>query len=293
MIQYDPHSWMKLILNRDSKNIFKQLWPPLVLLLFYTGAIVYIFNKWYDFHWAGAHAIHSLLGVVLGLFLVFRTNTAYDRWWEGRKQWGALVNVCRNLAAKVESSLDKNDSQNREFFAKMIPNFVFAMKEHLREGVIPDEIQDIGGEFKSVLATKGHQPLHIVRLMYDRLNELKDSGQIKPENMWIIDSDLRELMNIIGACERIKNTPIPYSYNMFIKKFIFVYTITLPFGIMNITHYWTIPIVVTIFYFMASTELIAEEIEDPFGLDENDLPTDNLAVKIRSNVEEVLLGNGK
>ena len=91
--------------------------------------------------------------------------------------------------------------------------------------------------------------------MYDRLNHLKESGKIKPENLWIIDADLRQLMDIIGACERIKNTPIPYSYNMFIKKFIFIYTITLPFGILNITHYWTIPIVVIIFYLLASTEL--------------------------------------
>jgi putative membrane protein len=141
------------------------------------------------------------------------------------------------------------------------------------------------------MATKGHQPLHVVNRMYDRLQSLVNEGKITKENLWIIDKELKELMDIIGACERIKNTPIPYSYNMFIKKFIFIYSITLPFGIMNITHYWTIPIVTIIFYLLVSTELIAEEIEDPFGTDENDLPTDNLAVKIKANVHEVLMSN--
>jgi putative membrane protein len=292
MIQYDPHSWFKLIFNKDSKNILKQLWPPMLMLFVYTTGIVYVFNRYFDFHYPGANAIHSLLGVVLGLFLVFRTNTAYDRWWEGRKQWGALVNCCRNLAVKVHTCLPENDRENRDFFGIMIPNFVFAMKEHLREGVIPEEIDELADRsLKDVMATKGHQPLHVVNRMYDRLQSLVNEGKITKENLWIIDKELKELMDIIGACERIKNTPIPYSYNMFIKKFIFIYSITLPFGIMNITHYWTIPIVTIIFYLLVSTELIAEEIEDPFGTDENDLPTDNLAVKIKANVHEVLMSN--
>ena len=102
---------------------------------------------------------------------------------------------------------------------------------------------------------------------------------------------MQEFLDILGACERIKNTPIPYSYNMYIKKFIFTYSVTLPFGIMSITHYWTIPITCVLFYLLVSTELIAEEIEDPFGNDDNDLPTDALSEKIKGNVKEILLSN--
>lgn len=290
MIDYDPHSWYKLIFNNDSKNIFKQLWPPMLILLLYTTALVVVFiHVFENYHYPGATAIHSLLGVMLGLFLVFRTNTAYDRWWEGRKQWGGLVNVTRNLAAKLNTLLGEGREDDKKFFAIMISNFVFAMKEHLRDGVIPDEISEWELDFKEKLASKGHQPLYIVNLLYERLTKLNRSGVISGEDYIIIDQELRELMNLIGACERIKNTPIPYSYNMFIKKFIFLYSVTLPFGIISITHYWTIPIVVIIFYLLVSTELIAEEIEDPFGKDENDLPTDILAVKIKANVEETLL----
>lgn len=290
MIEYNPHSWFKLIFNNDSKNIVKQLWPPMVMLVFYTTGVVYVFNVYFNVHYPGATAIHSLLGVVLGLFLVFRTNTAYDRWWEGRKQWGSLVNVSRNLAMKLNTALGEGREEDKEYFSKLISNFVFAMKEHLREGVIIDEMDEVkGGNLKEVLPTKSHPPLHLVNLMYERLTEMVSKGIITGEQLIVIDQDGKELMNVIGACERIKTTPIPYSYNMYIKKFIFLYSISLPFGIMSITHFWTVPIVTVIFYLLVSTELIAEEIEDPFGRDDNDLPTDKISAKIKLNVEEVLL----
>ena len=290
MIDYNPHGWIKLIFNTDSKNIVRQVWPPLLTLIVYTTIVVYIFNVYFNVHYPGATAIHSLLGVVLGLFLVFRTNTAYDRWWEGRKQWGSLVNTCRNLALKMNSALGENQAEEKAYFAKMISNFAYAMKEHLREGVLENEIQESeNGQFKPTLATKAHQPLYIVDRMYVRLTQLSKSGVITGEQLIVIDQTGKELMNIIGACERIKNTPIPYSYNMYIKKFIFLYTISLPFGLMSITHFWTVPIVAIIFYLLASTELIAEEIEEPFGRDDNDLPTDGLCDKIRANVDETLL----
>lgn len=261
----------------------------MAMLLVYTTAVVLAFNHFFDFHYPGSTAIHSLLGVVLGLFLVFRTNTAYDRWWEGRKQWGALVNCSRNIALKINSVVDKEDQDTRAFYRDMVPNFVFSMKEHLREGTIIDEIDEISsGDLKKTLEGKGHPPAYIVNLMYERLVGLNRAGKLNTEQFLMVEHELKELLDIIGACERIKNTPIPYSYNMFIKKFIFIYSITLPFGILSITHYWTIPIVCTIFYLLVSTELIAEEIEDPFGLDENDLPTDNLSAKIKANVRELL-----
>ncbi|MGB0404184.1 MAG: bestrophin family protein [Salibacteraceae bacterium] len=292
MIQYNPHSWFKLIFNNDSKNIFKQLWPPMLMLLAYTTGIVYLFNVYFNVHYPGATAVHSLLGVVLGLFLVFRTNTAYDRWWEGRKQWGSLVNLSRNFAMKMNTALGDGHSEDKIFFAKMISNFTFAMKEHLREGVKVEEMQSIENpEFMKNIGSKKHPPLYIVNLMYERLTQLNKSGVITGEQLIVIDQDAKEMMNVIGACERIKNTPIPYSYNMYIKKFIFLYSISLPFGIMSVTHYWTIPIVTVIFYLLVSTELIAEEIEDPFGKDDNDLPTDDISLKIKQNVEEALLSH--
>ncbi|HNF26245.1 MAG TPA: bestrophin family ion channel, partial [Leptospiraceae bacterium] len=105
-----------------------------------------------------------------------------------------------------------------------------------------------------------------------------------------LDSDLKELCNILGSCERIKSTPIPYSYSLFLKKIIFVYVMSLPFSLIGDYGYWSSLIVPFVLYVFAGLELLAEEIEDPFGLDDNDIPTDRIAERLRQNVEEILLG---
>ena len=97
------------------------------------------------------------------------------------------------------------------------------------------------------------------------------------------------MIDILGPCEQIKHTPIPYSYMMYVKKFIFIYIMTLPVGFATQSGYLTVGIVVLISFVLLSVELIAEEIEDPFGRDINDLPLDELAAKIRDNVREILL----
>jgi putative membrane protein len=95
--------------------------------------------------------VHSPLGFVISLLLVFRTNTAYDRWWEGRKQWGMLVNTSRNLALKLDTLLGENQEEAKQFFQAMIPNFAFALKNHLRKSYKPSEFKDSDSFKKNVL----------------------------------------------------------------------------------------------------------------------------------------------
>jgi putative membrane protein len=255
----------------------------------FTLVVCYLIIDYFQLEYMSTVAIHSLLGIVLGLFLVFRTNTAYDRWWEGRKQWGSLVNSTRNMAHKVNAFFDPGDIENREFFAKMIPNFVYAMKEHLRGQVRMEEIEPVSPQFFSELKDFSHKPNKIASALYQRINHNYKIGILTGDQLFIMDKEVKDLTDILGACERIRNTPIPYSYSMFMKKFIFTFTITLPFGLVTDFHYWTIPIVLLLFYVLVSIELIAEEIEDPFGRDINDLPTDDLAFKIRNNIKEIIL----
>jgi putative membrane protein len=126
-------------------------------------------------------------------------------------------------------------------------------------------------------------------MLYSRVNHLYKTKKLTGEQFFVLDKELKDFIDIIGACERIKNTPIPYSYSMFIKKFIFIYLITLPFGFVTTFEYITVPTVLLVTFVLISVELIAEEIEDPFGRDINDLPTDDLASKIKANIKEILL----
>jgi putative membrane protein len=126
-------------------------------------------------------------------------------------------------------------------------------------------------------------------MLYSKVNTLYEKKKLTGDQFRVLDKEMKDFIDIIGACERIKNTPIPYSYSMFIKKFIFIYVITLPFGFVTTFEYITIPTVLLVTFVLLSVELIAEEIEDPFGRDINDLPTDDLAGKIKDNVREILL----
>jgi putative membrane protein len=286
MIKYNPKNWISLIFHSYSRQVFRKLFPGLISIGALAGLICWVEIEIYDLRLTTSTVIHQMLGFVLGLFLVFRTNTAYDRWWEGRKQWGALVNNTRNLAIKVKAF--SKDEDDHRFFKGMIPNFVLAMKEHLREGVIDDELIDRESWYDDNFASKTHKPNAIQLKLYTRLNEMLSTGRINASQFFVMDKEIKSFLDILGACERIRNTPIPYSYSMYMKKFIFIYVTTLPLGFVDTFHYWTIPVTMLVFYILVSVELIAEEIEDPFGKDENDLPTDDLSQKIKENVAEIL-----
>lgn len=291
MIDYNPKNWFSLITHSYSRQVMRLLTPALVILFLFTSLVCYLMITVFRVHEAqfqSTTAMHSLLGIVLGLFLVFRTNSAYDRWWEGRKLWGGMVNSTRNLALKFDAYLGRPDPENRSFFARMIPNFIIASKEHLRRGVVMDEL-DLTSEEAAEILTHKHKPNKISGMMYNRANKLYKAGALTGDHLINLDKELKDLIDLMGACERIKSTPIPYSYSMFLKKFIFIYVVTLPFGFVTLSGYMTIPIVILIAFVILSVELIAEEIEDPFGRDVNDLPTDELATKIRDNVREILM----
>jgi ion channel-forming bestrophin family protein len=292
MVKYNPKQWLTLIFHNYSRQVMKTLGPVLVVMTIYTTVCCYVMLdllKLHEDEFQPTVAMSSLLGIVLGLFLVFRTNTAYDRWWEGRRLWGALVNSTRNFALKLNAYVSKEDHEERDFFAKMIPNFVFATKDHLRSGVQFEDIEPIDEQFHENLKKYKHKPNRLAALMYDRVNLLYKKGDLTGDQLINLDKELKDFIDIMGACERIRNTPIPYSYMMYVKKFIVIYIVTLPFGFVTAHGYYTVPIVVLITFVLMSVELIAEEIEDPFGKDLNDLPTDELAGKIKDNIKEILL----
>jgi len=283
---------MSLIFHAYSKRVLTLLLPALAFMAIYSALLCYVLLYQFDLdhaHFQPTVAMHQLLGVVLGLFLVFRTNTAYDRWWEGRRLWGGMVNSTRTFAMKINAALSMEDHDERDWFAKMISNFVFAMKENLRNGVQLTEMDPPDENFIDDLKKFKHKPNRIASLMHRKLNDLYREGRITGDQLINMDKELKDFLEYIGGCERIKYTPIPYSYMMYMKKFIFIYIITLPFGFLSQSGFMTVPIVVLISFIILSVELIAEEIEDPFGRDMNDLPLDELAGKMKENVREILL----
>lgn len=292
MVKYNPKTWFQLIFHSYSRQVMKTLTPTLIFMAVYSTGVCYLildYLKLPDISFHPSIAMHSLLGIVLGLFLVFRTNSAYDRWWEGRKLLGALVNSTRNMALKLNGYISRESHEDRDWFAKMIPNFVYATKDSLRRGVLLNDLEPVSETFIEELKKYKHKPNRLSAMLYEKVNGMYKAGQLTGDQLITLDKELKDFIDIMGACERIRNTPIPYSYMMYIKKFIFIYIITLPFGFVTDSGYFTILIVLLVTFVLMSVELIAEEIEDPFGYDLNDLPTDELALKIKENVREILL----
>ena len=289
MIRYNPKFWFRHIFSFHKSDTFMVIWKELIYIGVFTVILTYFITHYIDeskiLTLSKLKDVFALVGFVLSLLLVFRTNTAYDRWWEGRKKWGELVNNSRNIAIKI-GALTTNTA-NEEFFKRMIPNYAFAMKEHLREGVKLSELELTNEELEQI-KPKEHKTSYIAKLMYERLSLMIQNNEISDVEFLALDTNLKTFSDNTGACERIKNTPIPYSYSSFLKKFIFIFVSTLPLSFITVFGFYSAFVSVFVFYVLVSMEILAEEIEDPFGIDENDLPTDGLCLKIRDNVREIL-----
>lgn len=285
MINYNPKDWISFIFHVHKADTIRTLWPLMLSVAIFSGIIAFFELNYLKLaettYVKNIGMMHNLLGFVISMLLVFRTNTSYDRWWEGRRLLGALTNVSRNFAIKIKSL--KLDPAQVEFFDYAIPKYAFAMKEHLRE-------KQYFGKNSFLIEVDGgkHIPNQVAASMSSRIFELQASGAISNEQLIILNGDVQQFTDICGGCERIKKTPIPYSYSAFIKKFIFIYVITLPFGWVFSLGYFVVPIVPFILYVLASLELIAEEIENPFGQDANDLPVDEICNNIEKHVSEIL-----
>lgn len=292
MVNYNPKEWFNILFRFHKADTFRQLAWMILAIAAYAAIIAYvemeILHLRENSHLKNISIVHSLLGFVISMLLVFRTNSAYDRWWEGRKMWGALVNNSRNLAIKLAAMLPGDAEQDRTFFRETIPAYAAALKDHLRNEITRIALFDNSPTLAAEIDHSKHVPNQVASIMMQRVIELHRAGHISGDELIVLNAELQSFTDICGACERIKNTPIPYSYSVFIKKFIFTYILTLPIGYVFNLGYWIIPVTGFIFYVLASLELIAEEIEDPFGGDPNDVPTDKIAHNIRVHITELI-----
>jgi ion channel-forming bestrophin family protein len=292
MLAYNPKDWITFIFRAHKTDTVRRLAPMILVIATYAALIAFLeINIWQlsdKSYVKNIPIMHTLLSFVISMLLVFRTNSAYDRWWEGRKLWGSLVNNSRNLAIKLATYLPASDAENRSYFKKLIPAYAHALQNHLSAESTRTALFDANDNLHNSITTTKHVPNQIALLIFKRVHQLLLAGKITPEQTLILNNELSAFTEVCGACERIKNTPIPYSYSAFIKKFIFFYIMSLPFGFVFSLGYYVIPVVCFIFYVLASIELIAEEIEDPFGGDANDLPMAKIAANIQKTVTEIL-----
>jgi putative membrane protein len=287
---YNPKDWFSLLLKPHQSSSFGVMAWLLVAVCLFAVLVVYIeqdiLKLPLDHPIKNVLMLQTFLGFAISILLVFRTNTAYDRWWEGRKLWGSLVNSSRNLAIKVNAMIPDNE-EDRSFYRQTIPLFAENLKSHLMKEETRLMLDEASHREIEIDDTK-HVPNQISSLIYQKTYGLHKEGRLSADDLRFMNQELSNFTDVCGACERIKNTPIPYSYSAFIKKVVFFYIATMPVGLSFTLGYWCVPIVALVFYTMLGMELVAEEIEDPFSGDENDIPMDKIAANIKIHVSEII-----
>jgi putative membrane protein len=267
--------------------LVKKLLSGMLVITTITSILCYLHLKDHISLLSFSNTLPGYMGAALGLLLVFRNNTAYEKWWEARKEMGGLVNVSRNIAISINGLLPPgNIEKNR--IAHLLIAFVFSLKEHLRSGVKMNELKILDPEDFKLVEHSNHKPNMIVNIMMNRIEHLWKEKSISDMQQYLLIKHANTLVDILGRCERIRNTPIPMAYGFLLKFFIILYVMILPFGLLDDLGWYSIPLVIILYYILMSIVLTAEEIEEPFGKDLNDLPMEEMANGVKRNVQEIV-----
>ena len=248
-----------------------------------------------DFHDIPVGA-KGLVGVIpstfLGLLLVFRTNTAYDRFWEGRKVWGNIVNNIRNLSRSIWVAIDEIDPIHRtekEQILRLLVAFAVTTKLHLRSHHINDQLSKLVSPLQlAKLKSMSNPPLEIAFWISDYFQAKQEQGQISLYQMNELQKTLNALVDMLGCCERIVRTPMPLAYAIHLKQLLLLYCFLLPFEVVDELKWMTAPAIAIVGFTLLGIEAIGIEIEDPFGTDSHDLPLDTICTTIEHNIEDLM-----
>lgn len=286
MIQYDAHIWSDHLLDIKGSMV-REIIGRVALCVLWAGLVCLcddILRHNGDGPLGIPETAHGLVGGVLGLLLVFRTNASYDRFWEGRKLWGAMVNDCRNTSRMSRTWLAA-DPQLVHQIGEWIAVYPWSVLHRLRgmKGLSPDPLHIEPAELTAVTDAP-HSPLAVATKLSQLFLEAKNSNLISDIQFVSLDNNLQRLIDYLGGCERIQNTPMPFAYMVHLRRALIVYCFTLPFALLDKYGWLTLLIVLIVSYVMFGIEEIGVEIENPFGSDENDLPLERICETISNNV---------
>jgi ion channel-forming bestrophin family protein len=230
--------------------------------------------------------------IVLGLLLVFRTNTAYERFWEGRKCWGSIVNNVRNLARQMwvmVNELEYEDKKNKIAALYLLIAFAVATKNHLRGEEVGAELEELMPESRyNKLIMINNPPLEVAFWIGDYLQHQYDRNCINSYQLSSMQELVNSLVDNLGACERILRTPMPLAYAIHLKQLLLLYCLSLPFQMVASLGWWTGFVSALISFTLFGIEAIGLEIENPFGYDANDLPLNAICDTMKRNIDDLI-----
>ncbi len=288
VIVKQPISWIRLVLAIHHSALPKTL-PRTLAFTAFAVVVTYLESKVEFEAYTLTVQPFSLIGIAISIFLGFRTNVAYDRYWEGRKLWGALVNVSRTFARQATTLIDSGSEETNRLIARELVHrmiaFAYAMKHQLRFTAPWDEIAKyLTAEEVQRLRGQRNVPLGVSRLLGERLNHAWRQGWIRDIHLPVFEKSLTEMTTIQGGCERISLTPVPFAYTTLIHRIVGFYCLLLPFGIVKDVKWMTPLVQLMICHAFFGLDEIGDEIEDPFGTEPQDLPLAAISCTIEINL---------
>jgi ion channel-forming bestrophin family protein len=288
MIEYNSRSSFGVLFKFRGSVI-----PQLVLRVFITlllGCLALYLHREYGLKLSAT--VHTLLGAALGLLLVFRTNASYDRFWEGRKLLGAMVNRTRDFVRQAAFYIEGEDDEANRARGEMQRRIVVLyalIRQYLRNERNLDELgAPITPEEKAGLADVFMRPLTMSTWITGHLAEISRKGRVTPTNLMLMDANLTALCDFWGGAERIRKTPIPFAYFHHIRSLLTLFCFTVPFAIVDALGLLTPIAAAAVAYGLFGIEEIGVEIEDPFGYDPNDLPLEAIGQRITDDTRQAL-----
>ncbi|MBC7890931.1 MAG: bestrophin family protein [Sphingobacteriaceae bacterium] len=284
----------------DPKIVIKYTWRRIVSLLVVAAAVAYI-HEYLGFEQVGVDTtLSTVLGTALAILLGFRVTSAYDRWWEARRLWGAITNDSRTMARQLTTFLwykrREKDGQHREeqdsYVRRMVYRqigFTYALKNHLRRLEIFEELRPFVGEAELAwLRSQRHVPNALLQKQAQCLQEIEEKGYLGDFRHVQMETRLSLLCDSMGGCERIKNTVFPRQYSVFSTGFVTVYSYLLPFVLVGKIGWVTIPATLVIGFLFYALDSIAKGIENPFENRFDDTPMSSICRTIEINLRQQL-----
>jgi putative membrane protein len=272
-----------------------------LLAVFLVACAVTALHHWKGFTTDLTTTPFTLISLALGVFLGFRNNTAYERYWEARRLWGLMVNDARSftrmvltlLSDQVVPSIDLAPERVRELQVDLVYRmvaYVHSLRLHLRNET--KNLDDLRPFLPALEIAELHNqqnvPNALLLRVAERVADARRFGVLRHRDVHLFENMLNAICDVQGGCERIKSTPMPYSYTVLIHSIVATYCFALPFGLITTTHLLTPVVVLLIAYAFLGLDAVGDEIEEPFGHDYNDLPLTTLSRMIEVNLRQML-----
>lgn len=296
MIVTDKDSWLGMIFAVHGTTM-ESIWPRVAVVLCWSILITTTAYLFPDHAYTLTMAPFTVVGLALAIFLGFRNTASYDRYWEGRKLWGRMVNVCRTFTMQINTLIDDTPGENktqtsdevqqqRLHMVRLIICHIHALRHRLRDtdAAVDLEEQLPGDPQVRHDLAQDNVPAAIADRISRQINSAWRSGRLDTYHVPLLHNCLTEMVGIQGGCERIKSTPIPFTYSVLTHRSVFLYCMALPCGLHDTVGLLTPLVVTLVAYFFLGLDAVGDEIEQPFMMDDNDLPLLQLTTMIERNV---------